>query len=168
MKKAIIVLSIGALSGVFFMGTFLHFLAVIAFGLYGLAPFGAFLLLYTLFAARRGEYPSWLKPTWINWSLLVAALTLSFGVGKATGVYQIRTAREYVARAVPILDEIKEREGSYPQKLPEALGKPPRLLRDPYGYTSRGDTFQFTYGDIQGLMGGYKFNSKKRQWIYWD
>jgi len=169
MKKTIIVLSVGVVGGVIFKGNVLHAIIMIGFGLYGLAPFGIFLLLYALFSARRGrEFPAWFKETSKNWTLLVAALLLSYGVGMSIHSYQIRSVKAYVARAVPILDEIRKREGSYPQKLPEALGKPPWLLRTPIGYTTRGEIFQFAYSDNKGFMGGYKFNSKSRQWIYWD
>jgi hypothetical protein len=75
----------------------------------------------------------------------------------------------YVSRAVPVLDGIKAKSGSYPKELPVGiLGEPPALLRDFGSYTSDGKSFRFEYIDDPaewaGGEGPIQFDSSTREW----
>lgn len=83
--------------------------------------------------------------------------------------WEVDAVESYVARSVPILDQIKQKQGAYPTNLPtELLGEPPRLLRDDGYYSATPSSFRFEYVDEPagwaGDDGAVEFDSVKRQW----
>jgi hypothetical protein len=100
----------------------------------------------------------------------VASIVVFEMTGSLIDRWKVDAVISYVARAVPVLDQIKQKEGSYPSKLPvDILGEPPELLRDDGGYDSMGSTFNFEYVDEPagwaGGEGALKFDSTTRKWI---
>jgi len=84
--------------------------------------------------------------------------------------WKVEAVVSYVAHAVPVLDQVKQKEGSYPAKLPiDLLGEPPELLRYYGSYASAGSTFRFEYeNEPAGWAGGggsIVFDSEVRTWI---
>lgn len=82
---------------------------------------------------------------------------------------KVDAVESYVARAVPVLDQIKQKEGAYPAKLPtDILGEPPELLRDYGDYSATRSSFCFEYVDEPaewaGGAGAIKFDNVDREW----
>ncbi len=106
----------------------------------------------------------------IGWSL-VLSIILFVETGGWINQYKVNAVEEYVARAVPILDQIKEKQGAYPDKLPTGiLGEPPELLRDYGRYTATRSSFYIEYIDEpaeSAISGGpNEFDSDTRKWEY--
>jgi hypothetical protein len=83
--------------------------------------------------------------------------------------WKVGAVENYVARAVPILDQIKSKEGAYPTNLPTGMvGEPPELLRDYGDYEGTQSTFRFEYVDEPaewaGGAGLIEFDSTNREW----
>jgi hypothetical protein len=97
------------------------------------------------------------------------SLIFSGIVGGQINAWKIAAVRGYVARALPVLDEIQAQKGSYPTTLPVSLlGEPPELLKNYGDYSSNGSSFQFEYLDEPaGWAGGrdlYQFDDSTRKW----
>jgi hypothetical protein len=161
-------LLVGIVTGAFFQGSFLHYILLIALAFYVLAPFGAVIALGAVISLRRTNLPAWIGRAFGVWLLLATTAASSWGTGFTIHHYQIFAARRFVARAVPVLDAIRSRDGRYPTELPDALGRPPSVLRSSSFYTSDGLTFRFEYWDSAGMMDGYEFTSDSRTWAYFD
>lgn len=83
--------------------------------------------------------------------------------------WKVNAVETYVARAVPVLDQIKQKEGTYPTNLPtEILGEPPELLRDDGYYSATQSSFRFEYVDEPagwaGDEGALEFDNVYREW----
>jgi hypothetical protein len=110
----------------------------------------------------------------VSYSLVVSAscvvaLFVFMETGSLINSWKVDAVERYVARAVPVLDGIKQKEGSYPATLPtDLLGAPPELLRRYGDYTSTGSTFRFEYDDDPaewaGGPGPVTFDSASREW----
>lgn len=90
--------------------------------------------------------------------------------GNLLNQWKVASVENYVARALPILDRMKSRNGSYPTVLPvDVLGQPPFLLREDGEYRSDGTKFYFVYIDEPagwaGGPGALRFDSVKREWV---
>lgn len=115
--------------------------------------------------------------TILSYSLLVSsscvvALVAFDATGNAINRWKVDAVEAYVARAVPVLDQIKQKDGTYPSKLPtDVLGEPPELLRLYGDYKATGPTFRFEYEDEPagwaGGEGDLIFNSSSRKWRDW-
>jgi hypothetical protein len=111
------------------------------------------------------------KAAWV-WSVLACGLFL-FGItGRFTNQYEIAAVHAYVAKAIPVLEKIRDAKGSYPKTLPVSqLGNPPILLRTKtgFGYNSDGKEFGFYYSNPADMFGeGDRFNSSTREWSHDD
>ena len=89
--------------------------------------------------------------------------------GSLINRWKVNAVESYVARAVPILDQIKRKDGAYPTNLPAGLlGEPPELLRNYGDYTATPSSFYFEYVDEPaGWAGGeglIEFDSTNREW----
>jgi hypothetical protein len=114
----------------------------------------------------------------LSYSLVIGCSTfVSVNVFMETGGWinrwKIDAVESYVARAVPILDQIKQKEGAYPTNLPtDVLGEPPELLRDDGCYSATPSSFRFEYVDEPagwaGDGGALEFDSASREWRYDD
>jgi hypothetical protein len=83
--------------------------------------------------------------------------------------WKVDAVDSYVARALPILDQMKAKDGIYPARLPvDVLGNLPELLRDDGKYSSDGRTFHFEYENVPaswaGGQGPIEFDSTVREW----
>ncbi len=111
-----------------------------------------------------------LRPSLVlAWSLVLAVVVFE-ETGRLLDRWKVDAVREYVARAVPILDAMKARNGVYPQELPaELLGARPELFRDYGSYTSDGKAFRFEYinepAEWAGGEGPVEFQSTYRLWV---
>jgi hypothetical protein len=167
---SLIIISFGAVLGAIFQyELFLDFL----WTLLGLAIFvpltlviGLVILAFVLAKRPVGKI--------LSYSLAVScSCVVSFVVFKATGDlinnWKVDAVVGYVARAVPVLDQLQKKNGVYPSELPvNLLGKPPELLRDDGDYSANGSNFRFEYIDEPaGWAGGegfLEFDSKTRKW----
>lgn len=104
----------------------------------------------------------------IGFSSIVSVIV--FGrTGPLLNQWKVDAVESYVARAVPILDQIKQKQGAYPTNLPtELLGEPPELLRDYGDYSATSSTFRFEYVDDPaewaGGAGLIEFDNTNREW----
>jgi len=99
----------------------------------------------------------------------VASLVVFEMTGGLLDRWKVDAVVSYVARAVPVLDQIKQKEGSYPTRLPiDILGEPPELLQKYGSYDATGSTFRFEYvnepAEWAGGEGAIDFNSTTRKW----
>jgi hypothetical protein len=109
--------------------------------------------------------------------VIYASVVASSEAGLQTAIYlaqqQNASVKSYVARAVPVLDQIKAKTGSYPPNLPiDVLGEPPLLLRNTQNYYSVSEgVFHFRYylpGSWRSVDPPIDFNSTDREWILSD
>jgi hypothetical protein len=98
------------------------------------------------------------------------AILVSGGLGHAIRIFHVSAAEKYVLRATPVLDEMKKRDGKFPDSLPvEVLGRPPYLLRSSAGYFSNGLSFHFGHpAAIRLFDDTWIFSSKTRRWGLYD
>ena len=91
-------------------------------------------------------------------------------MGHLTNQYEVAAVHAYVAKAVPVLEKIKDVEGAYPKTLPVSqVGTPPILLRTNagYGYGSDGKKFSFSYSDPTDMLDeGDQFDSTTQKWSH--
>ncbi len=100
----------------------------------------------------------------------VASLVVFEMTGGLIDRWKVDAVENYVARAVPLLDQIKQKEGAYPPELPvDRLGEPPELLRNYGSYDANGSTFKFEYlnepAEWAGGEGLIEFDSATRKWM---
>ena len=78
-----------------------------------------------------------------------SATIISACVGGWFHDYQVSAVEKYVLKAVPILEDIRKRDGKFPLQLPvDVLGKPPKLIASGQGYSSDGSSYTFRYQDM--------------------
>ena len=99
----------------------------------------------------------------------IISIQIFFHMGIWINRSKVNAVESYVARAAPILDQIKEKEGAYPTNLPiELLGEPPELLRDDGYYSATASSFCFEYVDEPaewaGGEGALRFDNTNREW----
>jgi hypothetical protein len=114
--------------------------------------------------------------TFLSYSLVIGCSSIvSVQIFSETGVWinrwKVDSVESYVARAVPVLDQIKQKEGDYPTNLPtDLLGEPPELLRDDGYYSATPSSFCFEYVDEPagwaGGDGALEFDNTNREWTY--
>ena len=112
----------------------------------------------------------------LSYSLVIGCSSIvSVNVFMETGAWinrwKVDAVESYVARAVPILDQIKQKQGAYPTNLPtELLGEPPELLRADGSYSATPSSFRFEYVDEPagwaGGDGAIEFDNTNREWRY--
>ena len=168
----LIILILGASMGVFFRDHLYRNFTIMIDGLtYFIFPYFLLMVMFALFR--------WISGRNVGTGFRIAAviggacafsLVLSMIVGARINAWRMAEVRSYVARAAPVLEEIKAREGAYPSTLPvSSLGEPPLLLRSFGDYSSDGSGYRFEYLDEPaGWAGGrndfYTFDSLTRQW----
>jgi hypothetical protein len=129
--------------------------------LLGLVALGVF-----LWKGRIGKF--------LSYSLAIGCSSIvSIQIFSETGIWinrwKVDAVESYVARAVPVLDRIKQKEGAYPAKLPtDILGEPPELLRDDGYYLATPSSFRFEYVDEPagwaGGEGALQFDNVYHEW----
>ena len=112
---------------------------------------------------------------WLSYAITIVGSSVLAAIAfrvtnDSMDVWKNKAVVAYVARAVPILDEIKDQKGAYPTTIPIAtLGEPPELLRKYGSYSSDGNGYRFEYIDEPdgwaGGIGFLEFNSTERRWI---
>ena len=169
-RFAIVATIIALISGVVLQGNFVHWIIVIAAGMYLGVPLALFMLLWLAIDLKRsGRIPNGLRTTFLISIITGGLLLLSLGTGAAIHHWKIREARAYVAEIVPILDDYRQKHGGYPKNLAALTAPtPPRLMRESHSYSADKDSFHFEYWDAAGLMDGYYFDSSGREWTYFD
>jgi hypothetical protein len=174
---SIVIVSIGAMLGVIFQNelfvAYLWTLAGLALFLPLTSILGVFAVVFGASKRRIGKGPSRIGRS-LNYSLVVScSCVVSLVVFETTGDlinrWKVGAVESYVAHAVPVLDQIKQKEGSYPSTLPvDLLGEPPGLLQNYGDYTATGSTFRFEYVDEPagwaGGEGAIEFDSEVRKW----
>jgi len=99
----------------------------------------------------------------------IVSVNLFMETGSWINRWKVDAVEIYVARAVPVLDQIKQKKGAYPAKLPtDILGEPPELLRDDGDYSATRSSFCFEYVDEPaewaGGEGAIEFDNTNREW----
>ena len=85
----------------------------------------------------------------------IVSVNVFMGTGVWINRWKVDAVESYVANAVPILDQIKQKQGAYPTNLPtELLGEPPELLRDYGDYSATPSSFRFEYEERACRVGG--------------
>jgi hypothetical protein len=110
----------------------------------------------------------------LSYGLVIGCSSIvSIHVFFETGIWinrcKVDAVDSYVKRAVPVLDQIKQKEGAYPTNLPTyILGDPPELLRDDGYYAATRSSFRFEYVDEPagwaGGEGALEFDNVNRDW----
>jgi hypothetical protein len=169
---AFVIIAIGAIFGVAFrndlFGAYLFALSGLAVAVPATVILG--LVVLGLVLAKRRPWKAVSYGLVISASCIVA-LYVFMETGSEINRWKVDAVDRYVARAVPVLDDIKQKNGSYPSKLPiDVLGELPELLRDYGDYSSTGATFRFEYVDEPagwaGDGGAIEFDSSTRTWGY--
>jgi hypothetical protein len=128
--------------------------------LLGLVTLGIF-----LWKRRIGKFLSYSLA--ISCSSIVS-INIFMETGNWLNCWKVNDVENYVARAVAILDQIKQKEGTYPTNLPtNLLGEPPELLRDYGNYSATKSSFCFEYLDEPAGWAGdspFEFDSTNREW----
>ena len=152
-------------------GSFLMFLLLI-FGVeYLLFPSAVILIVVAVIQRLRGHLNTQLlKSGVLAWCAIAGGLFFMWGTGRVTNRCEVDSVYLYVAKSVPLLEQIKARDGSYPSALPVSqLGAPPILLQTNDAYRSDGKEFHFQYSNPAEFVGeGEQFDSSTRQWSYFD
>ncbi len=160
----------GAALGAAMQGSFLMFLLLI-FGVeYLLFPSAVILIVVAVIQRLRGHLNTQLlKSGVLAWCAIAGGLFFMWGTGRVTNRCEVDSVHLYVAKSVPLLEQIKARDGSYPSALPVSqLGEPPILLQTNDAYRSDGKEFHFQYSNPAEFLGGEQFDSSTRQWSYFD
>lgn len=145
---------------------FLLYVGLIFFSSAFTIVFGLIALGIFLWKRRVGKF--------LSYSLTIGCSSIiSVKLFMETGAWlnrcKVDAVESYVARAVPILDQIKQQRGAYPTNLPvDLLGEPPELLRDDGYYSATSSSFQFEYVDEPagwaGGEGALEFDNINRVW----
>ncbi|MCF7955939.1 MAG: hypothetical protein K9M75_09075 [Phycisphaerae bacterium] len=102
-------------------------------------------------------------------AVLLWSSVISVYLGGIWLEHDISTAKVYCESLVPDLDDYKVVNGHYPESLTAVSDQTvvPRLLMEDSYYRSFGDSFEFSFDDPGGMMNGFAFSSKDRQWYEW-
>lgn len=146
----------------FLLSGLLLFILVPLTLLLGLIALGVF-----LWKRRIGKF--------LNYGLVIGCSSIvSVKAFQETGDWinrwKVNAVESYVARAVPVLDQIKQKEGAYPTNLPiNLLGEPPELLKYNGDYSATTSSFRFEYVDEPaewaGGAGAIEFDNLNREWL---
>lgn len=144
----------------FLLGLKCFFILISLTLLLGLVALGFF-----LWKRRIGKFLSYGLVIGCSSIVSVAAF---WETGGWLNCWKVDAVESYVARAVPVLDQIKQKEGAYPTNLPiERLGEPPELLRDYGDYSATRFSFRFEYVDEPAWWAGsyaLEFDNVNREW----
>jgi len=160
---AVLIVAAGIGNGICHQASIKNMLIVFGGAFYVLLPAVAVLVIGLLITLVRRKAPGSLLRSAVRlWCACAAALFLSWAVGFAHYNWQIYSVRSYVAKAILVLNKIKTRTGSYPDKLPVSeLGNPPALL---WNYSSGKDGLYFGYFEPGG-WGNYYYCESDGVWI---
>jgi hypothetical protein len=160
---------IGAIVGLAMQGSFMQQIVALGIVVWVLGPLALFLVLAGLMTLRRDGDHGWLANVGLFWFYSFLAIAVSMLVGDWVNRYQVHAAKTYVDEALPVLDAFHEDQGHYPETLAEAgLESPPKLLREPGGYTGTVHTFRFELWDPSKLMSGQQIVGDDREWRAFD
>ncbi len=150
-------------------GSFIHLLFLMVLMLYLIVPATLAMGLWTVFAAWRQGWKPWCSTFWKTAGILAFSVLLSGLAGLGLHAWRVDQTRGYVSRAVAILDEYHAKTGQFPSTFPmDALGSPPKWLRELQSCTITAQEFRFEYWDPSGMLDGYEFTSATRTWSYFD
>jgi len=165
-----IIVSLGGLMGLVLQDNlFAHHLFALA-GLILLIPFALLLAAIAIvFLLLKRKINKWLSLSFAITCALALAIVFFLVVNGRLDAWKNENVRKYVAHAVPLLDEIKIRTGSYPETLPvSSFGEPPELFRRWGSYSGYENIFIFDYMDEPagwaGGGAGWEFHSYDREW----
>ena len=147
-------------------GYFLHGIL----GFYGAAAaFGAFIV---------GRIAAHFKPTHFFSRICIALVIvftfcfLSIFTGNMILDNDIKRAKRFCESLVPLLDAYQKENGEYPVGINNILplnSKPLMLVRSRNFYYNReGDSFSFSFSDPGGVMNGWAYSGKHKEWYEWD
>src|ERR1700733_5855619 len=118
----VVIISLGGLMGVLFQNSlFLNYLWSLI-GLTFLAPCVLVIITTALIKRLTGRrIEKWLVLTAVAACSAIISIFVFLAVGSGLDTWKNVSVHNYVARAVPILEDIKTRDGSYPLTLPTSL-----------------------------------------------
>jgi len=112
-------------------------------------------------ALRSKPFGSRIRSAGLIWCACALSLFLSQAISNSSYYWEYYSVRAYVAKAVPVLNAIKAKTGSYPAKLPTAeLGEPPSVLK----YFGEKDYYSFQYWETGGWGDTYIFLGSDGAW----
>ena len=156
-------------AAIVFEGSFLHLLLLMAAMFYLIVPATLIMGLLTAVAARRQTWRPWYSTFWRVAGIFTISVILSGLAGYGLHAWRVRQTRDYVSRAVALLDAHHASTGRYPDTFPtDAVGPPPKWLRSSQSCTVSAQDFRFEYWDPAGMMDGYEFDSATRTWTNFD
>ena len=151
MRRSLLISSlIAVIVGAVLQGSARHHSLLFDVTLNVTVPLGVLVVLAGAGAIVRGksQMPNFCE--YLTKALLVvgSATIISACVGGWFHDYQVSAVKKYVLKAVPILGDIRKRDGKFPDQLPvDVLGKPPKLITSDRGYSSDGSSYTFRYQD---------------------
>lgn len=88
--------------------------------------------------------------------------------GRRINDQAVESAKSYPAQIKPLLEDYRHINGSYPGNLDQLPSNPPvpRLPRTSYGYTSDGQSYEFSFGQPDVMFGTWRYDSKSESWEY--
>ena len=105
-------------------------------------------------------------------AILLSFVFLSVFTGNMVLDHDIKKAKRFCEDLVPLLDAYQKANGEYPgglNKIPPKDKKPPRIVRgDSFYYSREGDSFSFSFSDPGGMMNGWGYSGKHKEWYEWD
>jgi hypothetical protein len=162
---------IGIALGLTLRGSFIQNLLCMAGGIYLGLPALLYFFVVVLSSEVRGRScPGRLISEVKIVSAIGSSVAVSFLVGKLAYYYDIKNIRRFVEEAVPVLDLYYEDNGEFPVSLTSVTldRKKPKLLKYSRTRKKGNGEFSFYYTDPAGMMDGYGFGSREREWFYAD
>ncbi len=161
-----IVVALGVVLALVYQGEFTQLTLMKAGVVYFLAPYLVGLGAWGLAAImRRGKLAPIRRATLV-WLIFAAAMGLSFALGDGINRWKVEAAQNYVVRAMPVLDQIRIENGSFPERLPASLGNSPVLLQYFGAWQGDRSNFSFLYSDPSQFDAEYILTASDRSWKF--
>jgi hypothetical protein len=156
-------------AAIVFEGDFVHQVLLIVAMIYVIFPTSLIMGICTAVAACRQSLRPWYFMFWRVAGILTFSVFLSWVAGYGLHEWRLRQTRDYVLRALAVLDDYYARTGQYSNTLPiDVLGSPPKWLRNSKFCNLGVQDFRFEYSDPAAMMNLNEFTSAKRTWIsFW-
>jgi len=105
-------------------------------------------------------------------AIVLAFCFLSIFTGNIVLDFDIQQTKSFCEHLVPLLNAYQKENGEYPASLNKILPKDkklPMIVRsDNFYYNREGDSFSFSFSDPGGMMNGWAYSAKRKEWYEWD
>ena len=149
-------------------GSFAHYLAVFALGIYVGVP-AAVICLCSWLVRDRFPFAGRMARGAGLVACVSASALLSLVPGTALAKRDIAAARSYCDSLIPAIDQYQRTHGVFPSNIVFVAKdrEVPRLLRGVTYYWSDGNEFIINFGDPRGMMNFIGYSSETRRWSEW-